>query len=210
MGFRKVVDPGIALVEGVKYFIGASDSPDQILVTKVFDDGRFWYRDYPYQGPDRQVGPASVLITRDLIASGLKAEVKHLKQFIERGVLGSGFVPAWVGPELAHLEALLRGETPQAPEGGAKAVILDYAPVRFELRVAEGVESSAFTNDRGNEDPWYAAEEYGGVAGSGGTTGPDGVGWVPAVYHVRGTYGEFLRAREDKRFVVTFVGGGDL
>ena len=172
--------------------MGASDSPSDVLITSVNADG-FTYRDYPFDGQDHRVVGSDVLFHRDLILDGTRTEVEHLRRLKTRGLfdLGPDHVPSWAVARLAELEGILRGEAPTAPEGGPEAVILARKPVHFELAVVPGTDPALFDEREGN-DPWYAAESYGGVAST------DASG--ETVYEVHGNLADARRAKADPRF----------
>jgi hypothetical protein len=176
------------LVAGVLYPMGASSSPDMVLITRVGADGSFSYRHYPYQNTDSYAGPSSARSLKDLILTACHTEQEHMTRVCKRGVMDTGYVPEWCREKLAFVEMVIRGETP--PAGDPKAIIEGYKPVRFRLRVATGTPDSAFDGDRG--DPWYAAENYGGLASSG-----DG---ADTIYHVHGKQMDAVRAMADTRF----------
>lgn len=191
-GLRPLRGSKLVLVPGIEYPMGASSSPSTVLVTSVKADGTFTFRDYPYQGTDRYVGKSSAAIYLDLIEIGCQTERAHMQQVVKRGVMDTGLVPDWCREKLAFLESVLSDGVPTAPEGGAAAVIDGYKGVRLDLKVAPGTPPEAFVNDRG--DPWYAAEDYGGVASSG-----DG---ADTIYHVQGKLAAARRAKADPRFIV--------
>lgn len=191
-GLRPLRGSKLVLVAGVEYPMGASSSPSTVLVTSVKSDGTFTFRDYPYQGADRYVGKASSAAYLDLIESGCQTERGRMQQVVKRGVMDTGIVPDWCREKLAFMENVLAGGTPVAPEGGVAAVIDGYRGVRLDLKVAPGTPPEAFADDRG--DPWYAAEDYGGVASSG-----DG---ADTIYHVHGKLSAARKAKADARFVV--------
>jgi hypothetical protein len=70
-GLVKTQGSEIQIVPGGAYHLGASSSPDHIIVTKVTPE-RFWYRSYPYK-KDQVI---ETWIGKDLIKSGMENWLK--------------------------------------------------------------------------------------------------------------------------------------
>lgn len=183
------------LVPGTILYMGASDSPDAVLITRVSGEADsyggtiFAYREYPYQGPDRRGG----FIEQSLIAVGTKTQVKRLSAFkAQYGEVHGGPVPGWLGSEIARMTKFLAGETVPAAATVAE-VVDDHRAVRFSIIATRP--ASEYPRD----DPWNAAESFGGV----GSLEVDGA----TRYEVHGRNEGFKRALLDTRFKV--VAGPD-
>lgn len=113
-GLEKPKGSGLTLQEGAAYWLGASSSPQMVILTDVTDK-MVSYKRYPFTGPAQKL---ERWIASDLLARGT---AQHLKQY------GSH-----MDPELKRsLESLLRGGK------GRKEDPDDYRPVTITLAPAD-------------------------------------------------------------------------
>lgn len=126
----------ITLFPNQVYYMGASMSPSGIFVTKVTDDVVF-YKDLFSMGKESRIQRP---IADDLIRQGTETWLK------------SGY-PKYQPERAAKLKALLAGKKQPAEKEE------DY--IRWTVEVVPMNPPGGY-NTREN-DPWYAAEEYGNV-----------------------------------------------
>ncbi len=114
-GLEPASGGGLTLQEGAMYALGASSSPDLVVLTSVSDD-RVGYKKYPFNGPERVL---TTWIARDLLSQGTST---YLKQ--------RGGQLAKFDPDLKRsMESLLKGGK------GRKEKLSDYEPIKIH---AEG------------------------------------------------------------------------
>jgi len=116
-GLRKLGGSKVAIVKDRMYWLGASSSPNMIIVTRVGDD-QFWYKTYPFTG--REVGITND-IGKDLIEKGSRTHLKMYGKHMDRA-------------EKKSIEDLLQGGK------GKKVDIRDFEPVRITAVAAKGHE----------------------------------------------------------------------
>jgi hypothetical protein len=113
-GLEKPVGTGLTLQEGAAYWMGASSSPQMVVLTDV-GDKKVKYKTYPFTGSAKEI---ERWIAADLLARG---SATHLRQY------GS-----YMDPELKRsLESLLRGGK------GRRENLDDYRPVTMTLAPAD-------------------------------------------------------------------------
>lgn len=136
-GLEKLKTGKIRIQPNTFYYMGASSSPERILVTKV-SERSIDYQMSPYSGKQRSIGRS---IGEDLIFKGVTTWMK----------LGYNEYP-WGRKEKIKFEKLLAGKSvkPIKPK--------DYAPVTVTVVAAKGYEK---------KDLWREAEKYGGVGAKG-------------------------------------------
>lgn len=172
----------LKLLANRSYLYGASSAPKIVFVVR-FDDEKV---SFFYESELRELGRAAPLrreqswIFCDLAQRGTKTALEQA-----RGAFASTKQPFYA-QQIAELEAKLAGDAERAPEESVDKFI---GEVIFLISSAQP----------GNKDPWYAAEEYGGV---GRRKLDDG----RYVYRVDTTAELAQKAKADPRFVV--VDGG--
>lgn len=151
----------IYLQPGVIYYMGASSSPDQIMITGLegaSDSGAIHYKSYPFTGKEARIENE---IGRDLIAQGTATELKRRKEFPARMASlkrDPGYAKVIEADpdyqaDIASMEAVLAGRPGKVEDP------YDYWP-RYVT-----VEATKPASEYPRGDPWYGAEEYGGVGG---------------------------------------------
>jgi hypothetical protein len=148
------------------YALGASTSPKLVYVTQVTDD-HIRYKVYPFSGREIVI---ERWIGEDLIRRGSHAYLKH------------------VGP---HGDTELQAAVRESLAGGGG----DYDAKKWERWVVTAVATTPRRSPdrRGREsDPWYWAEQYGGVAGRETPSGYE--------YLIDTTLAGYERLKKDSRF----------
>lgn len=160
-GLEDPVGPEITLQKGAMYGMGASSSPQTVVLTEV-TDSKVKYRTWPFQGGDKTI---EAWIARDLLDKGTRTLLKRRR----------------LDPKLkSSMESLLRGGK------GRVEKLEDYKPIEVEVEATDP-----------SKDEWYAAEEYGNVAGR-----QDG---ETMVYIIDMLQKELSELKKDRRFKVLKV-----
>lgn len=145
------------------YAMGASSSPDLVYVTSATAD-RIHYKRYPFHGKELVV---ERWIGEDLMAQGTRTYLSQWAQHMDPALRNS-------------MESVLQG-------GDGKAIdVRDYEPVMVVVE-ATGARGSGRAND-----PWDAAEQYGGV----GSFEKDG----RTLYEIHTDRGRLNKLQTDRRF----------
>ncbi len=154
---------------GVVYGFGASSSPDLVYVTSVTDNLIRYIR-YPFHGKEQVI---ERWIGEDLLAKGTRTKVADENRRLSMG---------W--PETAWA-ASFRSSIAGGP--GVKIRVKDYEPVTVTVVAVDQLRAKGRDND-----PWYWAEEYGGVAGL-KVEGQEG-------YEINSNRAELEKLQNDPRF----------
>ena len=190
----KPLEKGIFLQPNTVYYMGASSSPDMMIVSKV-DETHIEYYRYPYETPLRMERD----IAEDLITRGCRRWMENHKDHMEY---------AWVPGMYASLRDMLEGK----PSDRLVSVD-DYRRVSVEVAVAEDapdymMADDSFPSKSVKVDFWRELEQYGSV---GGRNPPavfvDGIERTITSqrlmrYIVSTTKGELKALKNDKRFKV--------
>ena len=146
---RGVIGPGglraaskFTVHEGRIYGLGASSSPKLVYITSATSD-RIKYKPYPFHGKDVQEVIIERWIAEDLIARGTKT----LYDMMKRGRLYDAEIAA-------SIEAAMTGKEARPVN------IRGYERVTVNVVATKGRPPRGVSREN---DPWYWAEEYGGV-----------------------------------------------
>lgn len=167
------------LKPGIIAWLGASSSPDQIIITKI-DDKMITFRRYPYskdQRIDRRIG-------EDLIAKGTKTWLQH-------------YGSHWPD-EAKRAKDLLAGKDVK-PVNVAK-YIKAKEPIKVLVRPIEGADYSKGNHPARGNDPWYILEQFGNVGGLQSKESPTGED-----YEVDTDRERLEELKKDKRFKIIKV-----
>lgn len=207
----------IHLQAGHEYWIGASSSPDHIVVSQVTEDRVCFYRG-DYRTERSEMRPIADSLIRDGTATWLKTYGAHLENTTRAAA--AGVAPEEIADRVALVQAV-RGLLEGRPSP-RKVDHRDYQRVRTVVRMrpghaqrvtcpkcdstqpaaagriveheAPGAGRCAGTGEWTRAgDLWYRAEQYGGV---GSTNEPDGT----THYHVHGSRAEARRLLADEAF----------
>ncbi len=160
-------NPKITLQDGAAYYLGASSSPQFVILTDV-SDKMVKYKSYPFDGSELRM---ERWIAADLLDKGTRTALKTYGSHMD--------------PDLKHaMESLPRGGK------GRKENMHDYKRVTVTVEPTEAYQG---------KDMWYAAEEYGGVAG--GVDDDESV----TQYHITTNNKSVEQLRNDRRFKVIKV-----
>jgi len=136
-GLEKIGDEKVNILPKREYWLGASSSPDHIVVTAV-DSKWITFMRYPYQSAQK----IEYDIGKSLIDQGSRT---HLATY------GKHMSPA----DKSSLDDLLRGGKGREVDPG------DFKRTKVTVKFVGKPED----DPRGDKDGWYAAEHYGGVGG---------------------------------------------
>lgn len=193
----KPLEKGIFLQPNTIYYMGASSSPDMMIVSKV-DETHIEYYRYPYETPLRMDRD----IAEDLITRGCRRWMENYKDFITK--------PGYEG--FARMYASFRDMLDGKPSDMLVSVD-DYRRVSVEVAVAEDapdyqVADDGFPSKSVKVDFWRELERYGSVGGR----NPPAVivGGIERTvsnqrlmrYIVSTTKGELKALKNDKRFKI--------
>lgn len=183
------LEKGIFLQTNTIYYMGASSSPDMIIVSNVTDTHIEYYNS-PYETPHRIERDTG----EDLIVRGCRRWMEQHKDHMEY---------PWVPRMYASLRDMLEGK----PSDYLVSVD-DYRRVQVEVGVAKDApdyqaEDMSFPSKPVKIDFWRELEQYGSVGGR----NPPGVivgqeNQRNMRYIVSTTKGELKQLRKDKRFNV--------
>ena len=134
------IDMSLTLSPNTEYYMGASSSPNHIVITKISGDTVF-YRTYPYKADQRM----QKQVAASLIRSGTETWIRTYGKYDRKKAH-------------AMKKALAGGP-------GVSAEVRDFQPVRIQAVPSAKADFSSY---RGG-DAWYAAETYGGVGMQGDT-----------------------------------------
>lgn len=179
------------LVAGLHCYMGASDLTAEIVVTSVGPDVSRYLSIENRFVKERVI---DTRILRDLIASGSRRMIEKLIRF-ERSFKEA---PPWLKEAARNANKILEGSLDVEIIQNIPEFVRSRQPVEVHIKVAPGTAPEAFRGVRQDDldgDPWYAAEQYGGV-----------VSYVDpkhgTVYDVRTDFTRLRRLRQDDRFVV--------
>lgn len=113
-GLERPTGAGITLQEGAAYWLGASSSPQMVILTKVTDD-KVRYKAYPFTGSDKGM---ERWIAADLLYRGSTTHLRDYGRYMDPGLKHS-------------LESLLKGGK------GRKEDMDSYRPVTLVLTPAD-------------------------------------------------------------------------
>jgi len=170
-GLRRLGGAKVTILPNREYYLGASSSPDHIIVTRV-DKDTIYYKAHPYKTETR----IQMDIGKDLIVKGSETWLK-------------GPYPQYQRELASSLKDLLSGGT------GKQIDPKDFERVLVRVRPTEAPKSKSRA-----DDPWYAAEEYGGVGGYDHKDSPTGMD-----YDISTSRGSLKKIKSDKRFTVVSV-----
>lgn len=146
-GLRKLEKGGIRLQAGHAYYLGASSSPDMIIVSSVTEESVSFYRGHFRTPCQRMERP----IADDLIRQGTATWLASYGKRIEEH-------PSEAGPELLSLVSSLRGLLEMRPST-LRHDVRDYQRVRVTVNPSHA--------DASVDSLWPFAEQYGNVGSMG-------------------------------------------
>lgn len=148
------LEKGIFLQPNTVYYMGASSSPDMMIVSKV-DETHIEYYRYPYETSLRMERD----IAEDLITRGCRRWMENYKDFITK--------PGYEG--FARMYASLRDMLEGKPSDMLVSVD-DYRKAEVEVAIADDApdykaEDDSFPGKSVKIDYWRELEQYGSVGG---------------------------------------------
>lgn len=191
----KPLEKGIFLQPNTIYYMGASSSPDMMIVSAVGDTHIEYYR-YPYETPLRMERD----IAEDLITRGCRRWMENHKDILT--------TPGYEG--FARMYASFR-DMLDGKESDCLVHVDDYRRVSVEVAIDKDAPDYAAADDSFPSksvkvDYWRELEQYGSVGGR----NPPGAMDTPVHqlnqrlmrYIVSTTKGELKELKNDKRFKV--------
>ncbi len=181
-GLRRLERGGIRLQADHEYHLGASDSPDLIVVSRVLADTVCYY-----SGTFRMEKPIQRPIADDLIRQGTATRLKQLEALADRVSRPQEFRAAY--GEIAEAYRKLLNDRPSP----LKRDFRDFQRVRTTVRQNPTWVSESRPG-RHTIELWYRAERYGGV----GSKEVDG----GVLYEIRGQRCDAVKLAQDQAFEV--------
>ncbi len=189
-GLRPLHKGKIPIRSNVAYYMGASSSPDHIVVKKVEPD-MIHYTSYPYKN-DLRVGRD---VGEDLIRSGMNTRKKSMETHYPDH--------DWSKEQVSQINHKLEGNHEHIKPTNYKD--LQKVDVIVKLKKPLPIAKTKKQMDH-DQQMWYHAEKYGGVGGLGSDDKPDERGRTKTIgYELIAQRGQLKAIKNDPLWTVESI-----